>query len=45
MWKKIKVLPLGTHEYKFIVDGKWTLDPERQTIPNQYGTVNNIIEV
>jgi len=45
-WKKIKTLPQGTHEYKFIVDGTWTLDPNcPDTARNQYGTRNNIIEI
>ncbi|MFO7985402.1 MAG: glycogen-binding domain-containing protein [Desulfatiglandaceae bacterium] len=45
-WKKIKMLSQGTYEYKFIVDGTWTLDPNcSETACNQYGTYNNIIEI
>jgi len=45
-WKKIKMLPPGKHQYKFIVDGVWTLDPNcRDTAPNQYGTENNVIKI
>ena len=45
-WKKIKMLPEGTHEYKFLVDGDWTLDPEcHDTTPNTFGTKNSIIQV
>lgn len=45
-WKKTKMLPRGKYEYKFIVDGKWTLDPRcPNTAPNQYGTENNAIEI
>lgn len=45
-WKKIKMLPEGTHEYKFLVDGDWTLDPDCQdTHPNAFGTKNNIIHL
>jgi len=45
-WKKVKMLPQGTHEYKYIVDGVWTLDPESpHTVPNQYGTRNSTIQV
>ena len=45
-WQKIKMLPKGKYEYKFIIDGTWTLDPNcAETACNQYGTHNNIIEV
>jgi 1,4-alpha-glucan branching enzyme len=45
-WKKAKMLPQGRHEYKFMVDGEWRLDPNcRETVPNQYGTENNVIEI
>ena len=43
IWKKIKMLPGRTHEYKFLVDGDWTLDPEcHDTVPNELGTENNV---
>jgi 5'-AMP-activated protein kinase regulatory beta subunit len=45
-WKKIKMLPPGTYEYKFIVDGEWTLDPDcPNTVFNQHGTLNNVIAI
>jgi 1,4-alpha-glucan branching enzyme len=45
-WKKIKMLPQGTHEYKYVVDGIWMLDRENpRTALNQYGTRNNVVEV
>lgn len=45
-WKKIKMLPQGTYEYKFIVDGVWTNDPTcPNTVSNACGTQNNVIEV
>jgi 1,4-alpha-glucan branching enzyme len=45
-WRKIKVLPRGTHEYKFIVDGVWTCDPNCQDIiTNSHGSDNNVIVV
>ncbi len=35
-----------SNEYKFIVDDAWTFDPNNHdTVPNQYGTDNNAIEV
>ncbi|NIM97030.1 MAG: hypothetical protein GTO24_02760 [candidate division Zixibacteria bacterium] len=45
-WKKIKMLPQGKYRYKFIVDGVWTLDPNcHDTVPNQYGTQDNVIRI
>jgi hypothetical protein len=37
-------LPVGRHEYKFVVDYKWCGDPKNpETIPNDCGTINNVI--
>lgn len=45
-WKKTKMLTEGLYEYKFFVDGEWTLDPEcPDTIPNAFGTENNILQL
>jgi 1,4-alpha-glucan branching enzyme len=45
-WKKIKMLPKGAYEYKFLIDGMWTLDPNcRDTVPNEYGTENSSLKV
>ena len=45
-WKKTKVLPQGTYEYKFIVDGVWILDPNcPNSVLNEYGTYNSVIEL
>ena len=46
-WKKVKMLQGGnTYEYKFIVDGEWQLDPGcNVTVQNEYGTLNNAIDV
>jgi len=39
-------LPVGTHEYKFIVDGNWQIDPLNPSlIPNGAGSMNNILLV
>jgi 1,4-alpha-glucan branching enzyme len=46
IWGKIVYLPPGRYEYKFLVDGRWNLDPEiRQLCRNCYGTSNNFIIV
>ena len=45
-WKKIKILPKGTYEYKFIVDGKWTCDPNcPDVVCDDHGAENNQIVV
>jgi 1,4-alpha-glucan branching enzyme len=45
-WEKIMTLPLGKYEYKFLVDGEWTIDPQNiQTIHNNFGTLNSIINL
>ncbi len=38
-------LPEGTHEYKYIIDGKWLEDPASESVPNSFGTRNSIINV
>ncbi len=39
-------LPIGRHEYKFLVDGAWCLDPEcAECIPNPFGSHNHVIEI
>jgi 1,4-alpha-glucan branching enzyme len=46
IWTKTKMLPLGSMEYKFVVDGQWTIDPENlRTCHNCFGTQNNIVKV
>lgn len=36
----------GRHEYKFVVDNKWCLDPQNpEAIPNDCGSLNNVIIV
>jgi len=45
-WKAKLALPPGRHEYKFVVDGKWKIDPRaHQFSPNGFGTLNSVIEV
>ncbi|MEI7435556.1 MAG: glycogen-binding domain-containing protein [bacterium] len=39
-------LPQGRHEYKFIVNGEWRLDPScPDWLPNDMGSRNNVISV
>lgn len=39
-------LPKGRHEYKFVVDGIWCVDPEcPDWVPNDVGSLNSVINV
>ena len=41
----IKELPVGTHQYKFFVDGQWQCDPTEPRVPNDVGSENNTVTV
>ncbi len=39
-------LPAGDHEYKFVIDGTWCVDPEcADWVQNDHGTLNSIKRV
>lgn len=39
-------LPPGKHEYKFVVDGEWRMDPTcGEWVPNTHGTLNSVVIV
>jgi 1,4-alpha-glucan branching enzyme len=45
-YKATMLIPQGKHEYKFIVNDEWTLNPESQDlVPNGHGTMNNVLQV
>ena len=36
----------GRHEYKFIVNGVWCIDPEcSEWVPNEHGSLNSVMTV
>ena len=36
----------GRHEYKFVVDGSWVVDPGcADWVPNEHGSLNSVIVV
>ena len=38
------VLPPGRHEYKFVVNGEWHVDPNcADWVPNSHGSLNSVI--
>jgi len=56
-WKKIPMvkshkdfvalinLPVGEHQYKFMVDDQWMHDANQPTVNNEIGTKNNVIKI
>lgn len=39
-------LSQGNHEYKFVVDGEWVVDPDNNAWAlNPYGTLNSVAQV
>jgi 1,4-alpha-glucan branching enzyme len=46
LWEKHLTLAPGRYEYKFVVDGQWTPDPNnRQEVANDFGSTNSVVEV
>ena len=46
VFKLALTLPPGRHEYKFIVNGEWRLDPGcPDWLPNDQGTLNSVVSV
>lgn len=40
------LLPKGKHEYKFVINGVWCVDPKCQEwVPNDQGSLNSVITV
>lgn len=43
-YKTVIAIPLGRHEYKFVVDGEWLVDPNcPESVPNGRGSFNSVI--
>ncbi len=46
IWKKIIMVPVGSYEYLFFVDGEWRNDPANSQVrANSFGTLNNVLKV
>ena len=44
-WTLTKSLTPGEHEYKFIADGEWHVDPKASKRVNSSGSENSVIRV
>ncbi|KAH0451532.1 hypothetical protein IEQ34_018831 [Dendrobium chrysotoxum] len=44
LWSTILWLYPGTYEIKFVVDGQWMIDPQREVATNGHIT-NNVLRV
>ncbi|MDO5463121.1 MAG: glycogen-binding domain-containing protein, partial [bacterium] len=43
LYTAIVVLPKGTHEYKFVINGAWCADPEcKDWVQNDVGSYNSV---
>jgi 1,4-alpha-glucan branching enzyme len=46
VWNKAVLLPPGSYQYKFLVDGQWKEDPKNdQACLNCFGSYNNILNL
>ena len=46
VWKAALLLPPGSYQYQFYVDGIWQADPSAQTrLPNPFGGENTLLEI
>lgn len=39
------MLDKGEYQYKFIINGNWSIDPNRDWVPNSMGTLNSVVRV
>lgn len=44
--KTTLVIPAGRHEYKFVINGEWRVDPNcPDRVPNAAGSMNSVVTV
>ena len=45
-FQKLVYLPQGRYEYKFLINGRWSIDPACSVwAPNEFGTLNSVVDV
>lgn len=46
IYRGAMMLPPGTYEYKYVIDGVWCVDAQNQHfVPNELGTINSMLIV
>ena len=46
VFKAVCMLAPGAYEYKFVINGEWTVDPNNPNfVVNDLGTLNSVVEV
>jgi len=46
VWTKVLILPPGTYQYRYIVDGEWRTDPSNpESTPGSMGQPNSVLHV
>ena len=46
VWTKVMLLPPGTYQYRYVVDGEWRVDPENgEHMPGPMGQPNSVLHV
>lgn len=46
IWQRDIKLRSGRYEYKFFVDGNWTIDPKNNNrVGNSFGSQNSVLEI
>ena len=46
VFKVALTLPPGRHEYKFVIDGEWCVDPDcAESVSNGHGSLNSVISI
>jgi chromosome partitioning protein len=46
LWRLKLPIPDGRHQYRYVIDGRWTADPANPTsLPNEFGETNSVVEI
>lgn len=46
LWRLKLPLETGRHQYRLVIDGRWSTDPANPlTVPNEFGEFNSIVEI
>lgn len=45
LFVRILDLPIGRHEFKYVVDGEWQCCPHAPQTTSPLGTVNSVVEI